>query len=226
MTTPGLARAEARHGSDYTRVKKEDATAVPGLVHAKTNHGSSNTGMKVNYALGVSGLALLAVLGFMGWFFLVHKDKIAYVDASKLLGEYKGAIDVRKEMEGKTAQIQANVDTLTYEVQQLITSYEQEAQKLSEKVRKDRQSTIAAKQQQLMQYQQAVRENMLQEDGKASQEVIGEINRFLTGYGKEKHYKLILIASNVGTIAYADEGIDLTNEVLEALNRNYLPKTP
>jgi outer membrane protein len=42
-------------------------------------------------------------------------------------------------------------------------------------------------------------------------------------YGKQHNYKIILIANQSGTIAYAREGLDITPEVIEGLNKDYVP---
>jgi len=52
------------------------------------------------------------------------------------------------------------------------------------------------------------------------QGALSTVNAYLLRYGKKHRYKVILIAAN-GNIAYADERIDLTDDVVESLNREY-----
>jgi Skp family chaperone for outer membrane proteins len=46
------------------------------------------------------------------------------------------------------------------------------------------------------------------------------VNAFLMRYGKKHGYKMILIAAN-GNIAYADPSMDITDQIVEALNNEY-----
>lgn len=52
-------------------------------------------------------------------------------------------------------------------------------------------------------------------------DVVNEVNAFLKEYGEEKGYTIIMAATEYGNIAYADEDLDITDEVLERLNKQY-----
>ncbi len=60
-----------------------------------------------------------------------------------------------------------------------------------------------------------------QEDAKMTGDVITQINAYLKKYGEAKGYKIILAATDYGNLAYADEGLNITKEVLEGLNKEY-----
>lgn len=155
----------------------------------------------------------LISIAFFSWYFFIRIERIAYIDAARILREYKGAVDARKELEGKTQQWQANIDTLTADVQKAISEYE-----ASQKKDQAGRNRIREKQNQLTRYQQAIQQNATEEEAKATSQVVEKVNAFLATYGKEHGYKLILIANQVGTIAYAAEGMDITDEVLKILN--------
>ena len=56
------------------------------------------------------------------------------------------------------------------------------------------------------------------EDDDAMKSLIEEINNFLKEYGEVHKYQLIL-AANGENLAYADKALDITEEVIEALNK-------
>lgn len=161
----------------------------------------------------------LSFIAFIVWFFFIRIHKIAYVDASKILQEYKGAVEARKELETKGQQWQANIDTLSADLQRSISSYEKSGGKNDADRKK-----IEQQQDGLNRYRQAIHQNASEEEAKVTQEVVGKINDFIKSYGKDKRYKLILIASQVGTIAYAEEAMDITPDVLQKLNDQYQSK--
>jgi outer membrane protein len=47
------------------------------------------------------------------------------------------------------------------------------------------------------------------------------INAYLLDFGKEKGYEYILGASGNGTIMYADEGMNVTKDAIEYVNKKY-----
>jgi outer membrane protein len=55
-------------------------------------------------------------------------------------------------------------------------------------------------------------------------DVLTQINAYLKKYGKAKGYKIVMAATEYGNIAYADEGLDITADVLVGLNKEYAGK--
>ena len=54
--------------------------------------------------------------------------------------------------------------------------------------------------------------------------IVNDINDFVKEYGEQKGYRIIFGATGGGTIMYAQEGSDLTDEVLEELNAQFTGK--
>jgi len=154
--------------------------------------------------------------------FFFKSDKVAYVDSAKILNEYKGSAEAKKSYQEKAKVWQANIDTLTNEVKSSIQKYEKSIATMSPKEQDLAKQLIQVKQRQLADYQHGIQENAKQEDSKLTEKIVAQINAFLTKYGKDHNYKLILIANQSGTIAYAREGLDITPQVIEELNNEYL----
>src|SRR5688500_9404800 len=172
---------------------------------------------KINLAVGIVNLCVLAFIAYTFFF----QPKVVYVDSAKLLNDYKGMQAARAAYQQKAVTWKANVDTLTNEVQQQIFTYEKESPKMSAKERQLSQELIRTKQNQLAQYQNALNTQAQQEDQKMTGEVISQINAYLKKYGEWKGYKIILAATEYGNLAYADEQLDITAEVMEGLNKEY-----
>lgn len=180
-------------------------------------------GEKMNYLkLGYHVLLSAAVLFLLGHLYFKN-DKIAYVDSAKILNDYKGSAEAKKAYESKAKVWQANIDTLTSEVKTAIRKYEKSIATMSKKEQELSKQLIQTKQRQLADYQHGIQANAKQEDGKLTQSIVAQINAYLAKYGKEHNYKLILIANQSGTIAYAREGLDITPDIIEGLNKDYVP---
>jgi outer membrane protein len=182
---------------------------------------TENVVSRLNFSISIlslGGLIALAVYVFS------IPQKLVYVDSAKLVNEYKGMVDARAVYQKKAATWKANIDTLSSEVQLQIMNYEKESSKFTAKERQLSEELIRTKQKQLMEYQQALNTQAKQEDVKMTGEVVQQINAYLKKYGEENGYKIVMAATEYGNIAYADEGLDITADVLAGLNKEYSGK--
>lgn len=166
-------------------------------------------------------VVVVSVLVLCGYVLFFKKDEIAYVDSSKILSEFKGAEEAKKEFGEKTKTWKLNIDSLTTDVQNAIKKYEKDLATMSAKEQVLSKQLLGSRQKQLSDYQNAIKQNAQQVDGKLTQKVVAQVNAYLIKYGKSHNYKLILIANQSGTIAYAREGLDITKEVIAGLNDDY-----
>jgi outer membrane protein len=181
---------------------------------------SSNPPQNKILIWGYRTLLVSAVL-FLLFNFFFRNEKIAYVDSARMLNEYKGSAEAKKAYEGKAKVWQSNIDTLTNEVKTAIQKYEKSLATMSKTEQDLSRQLIQTKQKQLSDYQRGIQENAKQEDGKLTQAIVSQINGFLLKYGKAHNYKMILIANQSGTIAYARDGLDITAKVIEEINNEY-----
>lgn len=172
--------------------------------------------MKVNnsllYVLVVIGLALGV------WNLVGRKDEIVYVDTAKLFQEYSEAVKVNKKLGDEANKYEGNIDTLMQEIQGVLKDYEKNGSRLDAAARIKQERLINEKQVELQRYQAVVKEKLEKQRQQEFSAVVNTINGFLKEYGKRKGYRMILIANPAGTIAYAKDGTDITDDVVEELN--------
>lgn len=166
-------------------------------------------------------IALAVVLGLLVSLVYLNAPKVVYIDAARVLQEYRGARDSRNAFEEKASKWQSNIDTLEREFEQAYAMFEANYKNMDAESRENRRGELARQQQKVQEYKQAMQQNAASEEQKLTQETVEDINRFLESYGKKQGYDFILIANQVGTIAYAREKLDVTDEVIEALNQAY-----
>lgn len=167
-------------------------------------------------------LAVLAILiSIFSFFYLKSQSELVYVDVNKLMDGYKRTKVVRAQFEEKAKTLNANVDSLMTDWQKELKSYEKERSKMSAKELELKQKLLGNKQQQINNYQQAIQKQIQEEDKKATQTVINDINDYVKEYGKNQGYKIIFGASGGGNIMYADDVTDLTDDILEGLNAEF-----
>lgn len=164
---------------------------------------------------------LLITVAAFTYFFVGTAEKVAYVDSNSLLSQYQGMIDARADFQKLSSQWQARIDTLAMDVQNELKRHEKEVAKMTKKEKGLSEQLIRSKQQQLVSYQKAIQDKASQQDAEMTQSVINDMNAYIQEYGKQKSYKIIFAATNVGNILYAHEGVNITEEVVEGLNSKY-----
>ena len=173
---------------------------------------------RLHWIVSIISLSLLILLIF--YIVLNPAPRIAYVDSIKLMNGYQGMIDARKVYQQKATGWQANIDTLAMEVQQRIADYEKTSAKMSAKERDLSRELIRNKEQQLREYQQVLNSQAQEEDAKMTNDVVSQVNTYIKEYGESNGYTVILAAVK-GNIVFAKDAIDLTDEILEGVNKNY-----
>jgi len=149
-------------------------------------------------------------------------SKIAFVDSTKLLANYEGMKQAQKAFQAKAVTWQANVDTLNKEFQESLTKHTESLEQMSKKEQELSTELLRTKQQQLRQYQQAIGQKAQEEEQKVTIAVLEEVNAYLKAFGHKNGYQIILAATDVGNIAYADDAIDITEDILKDLNQVYI----
>lgn len=165
-------------------------------------------------------IVVASLVAFSVWMYSTQR-KVAYVDSNELMSNYKGMKDAKQEYEGKMKVWKANVDSLMMGWEKELKAYEKERRTMSKKEIKLKEELLRNKQEQIGNYQKAVQENAMKEEQMATQTVVNQVNDFLKEYGKEHSYDFIYGANASGNIVYANEGYDITQEVLEGLNKEY-----
>jgi outer membrane protein len=178
--------------------------------------------MKNSFQLFFNILISLAVLGLIVFFY--PKDKrTGYIDFKVLLNKYEGIKTAGKEFEIKAKIFKDNIDTLTAELNAEIKDFEAKQKNMSAKERGFRKDELQKKRNDLIRYQEAAGAKVQEEQEKMVNNFSKEIQTYLDEYCKSNNYKMIFYRQE-GTIAYAEEGCDITEEILKGINERYKNK--
>jgi outer membrane protein len=148
-------------------------------------------------------------------------ERIAYVDAVRLLSKYKGLADAREELNARSQTWQSNIDTLKLEFDKAVTGYKNLTNSSTAKEKQLMEELIRVKEEQLISYQQTAQEQFQKQDQELSSKLLTKMNDYIKRYGQENGYSMIFTATHIGNIAYGDESVDITDEVLAGLNAEY-----
>ena len=168
-------------------------------------------------------LMILTIQIISSAFLYSRQQRIGFVRSSELVDGYLGMKEARNQYQNKSQKWQANVDTLEQDFKKTLHHFQYETSGLSVAERRKKEATLKQMQENLFQYTSSVRENARTEDEKLTQGVLNQINSFVQEYGKSQGFDVILGTTLSGSLLYGEEQLDITDQVLTALNRNYRP---
>lgn len=165
----------------------------------------------------------VALIGFAVILILQYAErrKVVYVDTNVLMSKYQGMIDARAEFEKKAVAWQANMDTLIRNFQEELKSYEKERSRMTAREKELKEELLSNRQAQVNQYREAMAMKAREEEQKMTQTVLNGVNDFVKEYGKSKGYRYILGANGSGSLIYAKDAYNITEDLLRSLNEEY-----
>ncbi|MBC7525146.1 MAG: OmpH family outer membrane protein [Flavobacterium sp.] len=166
-------------------------------------------------------IAVALILASIALYYAKTSSELVYVDVNKLIEGYNRTKIAKAEFDKKAVKMKSEVDTLVLKWQKELQSYEKERVSMSPKELKLKQELLQNKQGQINSYQEAIQKKIQEEDKKVTQTVVNDINDYIKEYGKKHGYKIIFGAIGGGSIMYAEESTDLTEDVLKGLNLEY-----
>jgi outer membrane protein len=167
----------------------------------------------------VSVIALVfSVIAFIS---PLHKPKIGYVRSAELIYGYIGMKEAQNRYQEKLQVWQVNLDTLKADYQKALSRFGTDRPNLSKAERGQWEERLKMQETHLAKYSAAIDNQAKQEDQKITQGVLNQINSFIEDYGRRKGYDIILGTTLSGNILFGIEAMDITEEVLEELNKSY-----
>lgn len=195
-----------------------------------------------NLSIGLNVLLLIAVIVLyilhfsgngkstsnQGGTATVNADaKIVYINMDTLLNNYTQSRELNeaflKKLEANRTELNIKVKNFDREAAEFRNKVENNGFMTRERA-EQAQMDLMIKQQNLQKLQQEMTENAQREQMKINRKLYDVITNFLTEYNKAKGFQLILSTTLGGNVLFAQEGFDITNEVVSQLNEQYAKK--
>lgn len=168
--------------------------------------------------VGLLGCALGAVALYLT---IAHSPRIGYVKSDELIYGYEGMKDAQARFQKQQQVWQANIDTLRLDFQRAVNQYNNEFSKLPVPTRTQREQQLRTQEEQLMRYEQALRDKARDEDQKMTDGVLQQLNGYAKEYGEHHGFDVVFGTTQDGGILYGGVSMDITKDVLQYLNDRY-----
>jgi len=153
------------------------------------------------------------------------KEKIVYINSDSLSEKYDYFKDIRASLRGKVEKAQKDLQSKSQAFQREIADYQQKAATMSASDRQATEERLARKQDELGRLDQNASASLAQDEATEFNNVYNTITEYLKKHAQEQGYTLVLTYSMSNpTVLFADPKLEITNEVVEALNREYKEK--
>ncbi|MGB8658326.1 MAG: OmpH family outer membrane protein [Candidatus Zixiibacteriota bacterium] len=152
---------------------------------------------------------------------LAQQLKIGYVDVVRLKKEYKEYVAAEAKFQKEMEVWQAKADSMQSEMKEMSDKLEKQTLLLSEQAKNDLREKLLVKQNS---YQTYVNQVMGQDGQAAAKEaelskpLIDKINTVIKLVALKGNYSFVL-DSTAGTVLYANETYDLTDQIIAELNK-------
>lgn len=157
---------------------------------------------------------------------LVAGRKTVYVQVDSLLKNYEFFKDTRKELENKNFQLENELTTKGRSLQNEVAFFQQRAQTMTPDQARSTEAQLMKKQQDLVAYRDQAAQTLGQEEAKKNEELYKNIRSYIDKYNKENGFEYVLGYSLGGGILFANPSLDVTQKILDGLNKEYKSKEP
>ena len=155
---------------------------------------------------------------------LLKEAKVVYVNQDTLLKTCKYYQMLEREVANRKSKLEANYKNRVNSFQSELQGYQQKGAQMTEDEMRAAQQTMQMKEQQIMAQSQEEQGKMEKEVSVMHKNIDAKITKFMKQYALQKGYRFILTYSSAGDILYANDSLDVTSEVVNGLNSNYLKK--
>lgn len=147
--------------------------------------------------------------------FAQERVKIGFIDVQRTISESSAGKKAKERFQAQVKKVEADLLKEKNELERLKSDLEKKAPLLKDterrKLESDLQRRVVNYQRSMNDYQQELR----QKEGQMTSDILKELEVIINEVGKADKFTLILERSQ---ILYSDQGIDITNKVIEVYN--------
>ncbi len=151
--------------------------------------------------------------------------QLAYVNSDSLLQNYDYFKDKADELEAKRAKLEAEYTNRAQGLQNEINDFQRNAQNMTMAQARAVEENLTQKQQNLIRYQQTLQQELMNDENVVNNELYDNVANYLEEFGRRNNLQLVLTYTKGSGVLYANDSLDITQEVIVGLNDEYGKKS-
>ncbi len=166
-------------------------------------------------------LSALIISNIFLWVSQKKYSKTAFVKSQLVLEKYKGMNEVKAIYQKKVDAWKANYDSLEFRYNNSLQEYSSSVNKLSKTEKEQLEINLKRQEEVVNKYGKNIEEKAAEENEKLTQGVLNQVNDYIKRYAQQNGYELVLGVTLSGNILYGSEAIDITENIISGLNKEY-----
>lgn len=146
---------------------------------------------------------------------------IAYVNSDSLLSNYDYFKELEQKFMDKREKLNAEYQNRAEGLQREISNFQTTAGNMTISQARAVEEDLRKKQQNLMMYQEQLGQQLMQEEATMNSDLYDKVSDYLQDYGSNKNLQIVLTYTKGSGVLYANDSLDITNEIMLGLNEAY-----
>lgn len=150
-------------------------------------------------------------------------SSVAVVDIDTLADKCNYCKDGQKALEVKKNALTKQFNAKTQSLQNAVINFQKKAQAgqfTSQQEAQKQQAALQKQQQDLQVFQERIERDLAKAQQEYQDKLRKDLNTFLKEYNKDGRFRVIISKSG-DNVLYTDPSVDITNDVIEGLNKSY-----
>lgn len=174
--------------------------------------------MKQFVVLLLVGFGLVASPALIASPVMAQDQKIGYVDLQKALNLSAAGKEAKEKIKAKVQGYDVEVQQRQEELKKLKEDLEKQAMLLSEDARNAKERNYQQKVKNYQRFTKDIQETLQQTDADLTRKILESILKIVKEVGKSEGYSIVLEKTE-SSLVYADESMDITDEVIKAFDK-------
>lgn len=149
---------------------------------------------------------------------------IAFIDVDSILVNYKLSIELNDAIMKKYANMQSKLERDAKVLQKDIETFQDKVQKgifVTAQRAEEEQQRLVMRQQEFERLQNEYSNQLAVEQQNMNAQLFEKISAYINKYNTPERYKFILTRTIGGSMWYANESFNITNDIIKGLNEEY-----
>ena len=147
--------------------------------------------------------------------------KVAYVFTDSVINKYDFFKKKSEEITDKGKRFEGDLQSRARGFEQEVATFQQTGGNMTPNQQRAKQEELMQKEQNLMTYRNNLMQELSADETSLYNDVYEQVQSYLKEYAQENNIDLILSYTRGGAIWYATDAIDVTQSVIEGLNKKY-----
>lgn len=150
---------------------------------------------------------------------------VVYINADSLLVNYDFFNEIQAQLQEKGTKLDQEYQNRAQGLQREVNDYQKNVNNLTIGQAKALEEDLIKKQQNLRLYQENLSQQLMKEEAKLNKELYDKVTNYLKEYCSENNIDLVVKYNQGSDVLYANDGMDITKQVIEGLNNAHKNQT-